>query len=74
MNESDKQRISWWSGERGPIVIGSPVPMLGRVQIPKGIELGCAAVNVFGVNDPQLKGRDETQPDCESSAEKNFAA
>ena len=67
VHDGDKKRISRRPGEAGPTVVGAPIPMLGRIHVPKGVELSRAAVNVFVVNEPEFEGRDKTKSNRESS-------
>ena len=67
VNESDKKRISRRAGKGGPTVFGAPIPMFRRIHVPKGVKLSRAAVDVFGVNEPEFEGRDKTKSNRESS-------
>ena len=72
MNEGNEQWISRRAGERGPTIFGAPIPMLGGVQIPERIVLRGAAVNFFGVDEPEFKSDDQTKADRKSSTRSYF--
>ena len=46
--------------------------MFRGVQKPKGIELGRASVNLFGVDQPKLEDDKKKKPDCKSMAAEAF--
>jgi hypothetical protein len=46
--------------------------MFRRVQVPKRVELSGASVDVFGLNQPELEGHNETKADRESATAKGF--